>query len=281
VERLERAHGRHAVIDLAAYFARIGYDGPRTATHDTLTALVRAHVGAIAFESLDPFLGRGVAIDPASLEAKLVRQARGGYCFEQNGLLFAVLTALGYSVTPLAGRVRWMLPDEAPPSPLSHMLLLVHLSEGDFLCDVGFGGQSPTAPLRLAPGAEQQTPHGTYRLVHSDDVFGLEMQLPEQWAPMYRFRLEKQAPRDYEVFNWYTATHPASRFVNNCIAARVVGESRIALFNREFTRREGDIVTHTTIIETAGELHRVLDEQFGLEIEREAIERNWARLPGI
>jgi hypothetical protein len=38
-------------IDLDAYFARIGYDGPRTASLATLRAVHLAHTQAIAFEN--------------------------------------------------------------------------------------------------------------------------------------------------------------------------------------------------------------------------------------
>lgn len=35
----------------------------------------------------------------------MIGRRRGGFCFEQNGLLAAVLTDLGFDVVPLAGRV--------------------------------------------------------------------------------------------------------------------------------------------------------------------------------
>ena len=75
------------MIDLDAYFRRIGYDGPRDASLETLRELHRLHPQAIPFENLDPLLGRPVNLDPASLQAKLVEGGRGGYCFEQNGVL--------------------------------------------------------------------------------------------------------------------------------------------------------------------------------------------------
>ncbi|MGH7057165.1 MAG: arylamine N-acetyltransferase, partial [Acetobacteraceae bacterium] len=82
-------------FDLAAYFARIGYDGAREPTFATLAALHALHPAAIPFENLDSLLGRPVPLDLASLQAKLVGERRGGYCFEQNTLLAAVLGALG------------------------------------------------------------------------------------------------------------------------------------------------------------------------------------------
>ncbi|HXF77370.1 MAG TPA: arylamine N-acetyltransferase, partial [Usitatibacter sp.] len=76
-----------SAFDLGAYFARIGYDGAAEPTLATLRALHELHPRAIPFENLSPFVGETPALDPASLQAKLVRGGRGGWCFEQN-LLF-------------------------------------------------------------------------------------------------------------------------------------------------------------------------------------------------
>ena len=73
--------------DLTAYLNRIGYAGPRELTLMALRNIVLAHVTTIPFENIDVLLGRGVRLDNTSLMAKLVHGGRGGYCFEQNGLL--------------------------------------------------------------------------------------------------------------------------------------------------------------------------------------------------
>jgi len=79
------------MIDCDAYFRRIGYAGPRTATLETLRALHALHPQAIAFENLNPLLGWPVPLDAPSLQRKLVHEGRGGCCFEQNLLLSHVL----------------------------------------------------------------------------------------------------------------------------------------------------------------------------------------------
>ena len=96
--------------DLAAYFARLDYRGPRELTVDTLHALSRAHVSTIPFENADVLLGAGVDLDPAAVEAKLVGAGRGGYCFEQNSLFLRVLQALGFAARPLSAGESACLP---------------------------------------------------------------------------------------------------------------------------------------------------------------------------
>ena len=160
-------------LDLAAYFARIGFTGEATPSLDTLRRLHLLHPAAIPFENLGAFIGEEIPLDSASLQRKLVAGGRGGWCFEHNLLFAAMLRAIGFRLTTLAARVRW----NAPPKelrPRSHMLLQVHLSEGDYIADVGFGGQVMTGPLRLEPGIEQPTPHEPFRLVPEPGGFLLE-----------------------------------------------------------------------------------------------------------
>ena len=205
--------------DIAAYCARIGYTGAREPRLAVLQALVAAHTAAIPFENLDVLLQRPIRLDPPSLYAKLVQARRGGYCFEHNLLLLDVLTRFGFCATGLAARVRW---GRAPGivGSRTHMLLRVDLADGPHLADVGFGGLTPTAPLALAPGPEQATPHESFRLVAATGEFDLEARLGGNWASLYRFSLQPQLPVDYEVANWFTSTHPASLFVNHLIASR-------------------------------------------------------------
>src|SRR5207253_418182 len=84
-----------AQFDLAAYLARIGLEGDLAPSVDVLRRIHRAHATAIPFENLDIQLGRPILLDTPSLEAKLVRANRGGYCFEQNHLLMAALRSVG------------------------------------------------------------------------------------------------------------------------------------------------------------------------------------------
>ena len=77
--------------DIDAYFARIGWSGPVAVDRATLNAIAAHHPAAIPFENLDPYLDRPVDLSPEALVAKLIHGQRGGYCFEQNGLLRLVL----------------------------------------------------------------------------------------------------------------------------------------------------------------------------------------------
>jgi N-hydroxyarylamine O-acetyltransferase len=81
------------------------------------------------------------------------------------------------------------------------------------------------------------------------------------------------------VYNWFTATHPASRFVNNLVAARVVGADRLTLFNTELTLQRRDGRREHRSLAGPAELHDVLTRDFGICIARAEIDNVWRRLP--
>ena len=255
------------MIDFDAYFRRIAYTGPHEPTLDALSAICAGHTAAIPFENLDSLLGRAPLLVPAALQAKLVDQKRGGYCYEQNALLRLVLLELGMRVTSLAGWVVWMAAPGAPVRARSHMLLKVALPaapDDAFLVDVGFGGHLLGAPLRFVPGLVQRTPGGTERIVRDAEVFSLEAELPAGWTPVYRFTPETYRPVDYEPLNWFTATHPGSVFRHNLRLERLTPQLRAGLLNDKLTLRPIDGPARTRRIGSAAELAQVLAEVFDL-----------------
>ena len=102
-------------IDIGAYLRRIGYRaGECRAALDTLRDIHVRHAQTIAFENLNPLLKWPVRLDAPSLEQKLVRAGRGGYCFEQNLLLGHVLSGVGFKVTGLKRENSAMNLDDEP-----------------------------------------------------------------------------------------------------------------------------------------------------------------------
>ena len=233
----------------------------------TLRQLVIAQVTTIPFENIDVLLGRPPRLDPESLQRKLVTARRGGYCFELNLLLRAGLRALGFDVQGRIARViRHLDPDSERPA--SHVVLEVTLAEGVFLVDVGFGGLTPTAPLRRAPGIAQPTPHETMRLMPYAGELVLQAQRGEVWENIWR--LCEAVPRDidYEVANWFTATNPASPFVTNLTVSRPDAQGRRhTLLNGRIATRTMTEVGTTRILDTAGALAQALADSFGLKPE--------------
>src|SRR6185369_6798280 len=120
-------------------------------------------------ENLDVLLGRGINLEPAAVQQKLIHQKRGGYCFEQNSLLLQVLEAVGFAVKPISARVRLQRPRDFIP-PRTHLFLRVELEGESWLADVGIGSLSLTSAIRLNTDAEQSTAHEPHRIAREGNL---------------------------------------------------------------------------------------------------------------
>jgi N-hydroxyarylamine O-acetyltransferase len=246
-----------ADFNLDAYFRRIGYTGARSPTLETLRAVHRHHARAIPFENLNPLLGWPVRLDVTSLQEKIVRGGRGGYCFEHNLLLMHALRAIGFSAIGLAARVVYNAAVGVVPAR-SHMLLRIGLDGTAYVADVGFGGLTLTDPLQLEPDVEQSTSLEPFRLVAAGDEFLMQACIGGEWKSLYRFGLQEQQQVDYEVANWYVSTHPESRFVIGLIAARPDTDRRYALQNNELTVHHVDGRTEHQVLGSVAALRETL-----------------------
>jgi N-hydroxyarylamine O-acetyltransferase len=252
-----------APLDLAAYLDRIGFAGETRPDLATLRALHEAHATHIPFENLDIHMGRSIRLDLESVQAKLVRHRRGGYCFEQNALLAAALERVGFSVTRLSGRVRLGIPTVRPRT---HMLLKVEADGRSWICDVGFGSWGLLQPIVLATNVENRQGAWTYSLRREDELTWV-LQCPEcpTGPDLYAFDLTPHLPVDYEPANFFTSTHPESRFVLSLTAQRIERDVRHALRDRELVTVSA-AGTHAEVIGTNVQLLELLAVRFGIHL---------------
>ena len=248
-------------MNIDAYLRRIEYSGNLQPSATTLADLHLAHATHIPFENLDILLGKTIKLDVESLERKLIDGRRGGYCFEQNLLYSAVLEQLGFAVTRLLARVRYRT---TAVLPRTHMTLLVAFPDGKWIADVGFGADGLLMPVPFGQGAESRQFLWTYRVVPEGDRWVMQSFREGGWLELYAFTLDPQEPVDYETANWYTSTHPNSRFVQTLTAQRLGADARLTLRNRELITDRGETVTSRKLQDQA-EIVAVLGESFGLD----------------
>ena len=232
-----------------------------------LAALVAAHNRSIPFENLDPVIGVPVAdLGPDALFGKLVRRRRGGYCYEQNGLMAYVLSQLGFEVDLLGGRVVWMNTSGTLPA-MTHLTLAVTVPgvDGRYLVDVGFGGQTLSSPIRLQACPTQQTRHEPYRLREHGDGYMLESEIRGSWEPLYMFTTRPQPLIDRVVGSWYVSTHPESGFVTGLSAALVTDDARWNLRGRNLAIHSGG-ETERIRFDTAAQVLEALTDRFGIDL---------------
>lgn len=253
-------------MDLDAYFSRIAYTGSREVSVETLHGIVERHVLTIPFENLDPLMQRPVRLDSASIQQKLIHDRRGGYCFEQNGLLLLALETLGFEVRPLSARVKIGYPREQV-TPRTHLIVRIELEGMSWLADVGVGGLSPTAALRLVTDEPQPTPHETRRIVKSGSLYYHQALLQGEWQDLYEMTLEEMPLIDREVANWFTSTHPGSRFRNLLMVSRAAPDGvRLTMLNDEFSIRDANGVAKKHLIGSKQEMLDLLAEHFGVNL---------------
>lgn len=254
-------------FDLSAYLERITMKEAPAADIDGLQSLVRAHRLTIPFENLDVKLGRGISLDPAHVFDKIVTRRRGGYCFEQNGLLLRALHAIGFEARPLLARVWLMAPETVPPR--THTLNLVRIDGKDWIADAGFGG-SYTPPMILADGSEVVAPDGaSFRLSTSGEHgWMLERQgdAAGDWHRQYSFTLEQVAPADLEMANHWTSTRPDTRFTSFTIVSLCLPTGFAALSDRHYSRHNASEQVKSDI-ESAKAYRLRLNFVFGIALD--------------
>jgi N-hydroxyarylamine O-acetyltransferase len=252
-------------MDLAAYFDRIGYSGPRTPELATIEQLMRAHTAAIPFENLDVQLGTPIRIEPAAIFDKLVTRRRGGWCYEQNGLFGNVLGALGFDVRRISGGV--MRVERGDAALGNHLTLLVMLDR-PWLVDVGYGG-AQAMPVPLAAGEH----------LHPPIALGLALQRDGHWRFTERYRDGapfsfdfRDGPADEALLARQCAalqSDPESIFVQNLVVQQRKTDRHLMLRGRVLTERRTDGETQR-LIGSADELVGVLREAFGLDVPEAA-----------
>lgn len=253
------------MLDLPTYLRRLGYSSAPPPTLQTLRELQARHTAEFPFETLASMLRVPVEVEPAAIQDKLLRQGRGGYCFELNRLFLLLLQALGFDARGLTGRVVMGGPEDALPAR-THMLVLVTIEGVRYIADVGFGGMVPTGPLLLDSEAEQATPHEPYRLTLVDGTYTLRALVAGSWRAMYLFDLQRVADIDYVVGNWYVCTHPDSPFLGQMIAARTGPGLRKTLNNGSFAIHRLGQDSERVQLRSVDEVLRVLWEEFEIRV---------------
>ncbi|MEV5345356.1 arylamine N-acetyltransferase family protein [Streptomyces achromogenes] len=262
--------------DLDAYLDRIGWEGERRADLATLRGVHLAHSLALPFENLDPVSGSAPSLAPGDLMAKMVRGRRGGYCYEHNTLLRLALEALGFRVTPLAGRV--VVGTDSPGSrPRTHAMLQVEVAgePWPYLADVGFGAVGALLlPVPLVPGTEHEGAGRRHRLEplgHDgpSELWELRAYDPRtgEWAGQYAFTREPFTAGDFEVFNWFVATHPRSPFTRRPYLQRPLPDGRhLCLDGALLTETATDGTATERVLTEETEARQVVEDRFGIAV---------------
>jgi len=199
-----------------------------------LAALQRHCLASIPFENLALHYSthHTISLDPDHLFEKIIASpdGRGGYCMENNKLMYTILKTLGFDLVSSGARVNEggasgsSLPyDQCTYNGWSHMINIVTIpprTGEKYFIDVGFGSGGPSLPIKLEHDKPvlNVAPSQTVRLRYdripehttSDDgqklwIFEKKDQDAAEFRPMYCFLGTEFLPQDYEVMNLFTS----------------------------------------------------------------------------
>ncbi|NJK64146.1 MAG: arylamine N-acetyltransferase [Synechococcaceae cyanobacterium SM2_3_1] len=242
--------------DITAYLDRIQYSGTCKPSVATLSALQSAHLRMVPFENLDILSGVPLQLETAALFTKIIKHARGGICYELNGLFAELLKGLGFQVTLLSAQVASADGSHGPD--FDHLVLLVHLTE-PWIVDVGFG-DSCLIPLPL----QGPSPAPGYRLQQDPLGWSLQQRFLTRWQRLFSFTLH---PRSLEAFASRCQFHQTSHasLLNQIpLCTQVNSSGRLTLSGRTLTRTVGSDRSQQVLTEP--EVNAVLLHQFGIDL---------------
>lgn len=247
------------------YLRRIEYGGPLSPTRQTLHNLHRAHLLAIPFENIDVQIRERRPFTMEAAYEKIVKERRGGWCYEMNGLFALILRELGFTFDLVAGAVGR---DKHGDSALfNHLAILVHL-EKTYLADVGFAGTLTPLPLRAGEHNDGRmtfalTQHGEWWRFHSPD------------GVTFDFTATPRQFKDFEHKARLLASTAESFFVQNLVVMQLTEDGDRTLVNAKFKAQSATEILEETA-PTAGEFARILDEEFDLRVD--PIKPLWQRV---
>lgn len=250
-------------MDLQRYLQRIGWSGTTRPALQTLGEWLRAHNHSIPFENLDVQLGKPLTISIEEAYEKLVMQDRGGWCYEQNGVLGWALSQAGFEVRRIAGSVMRKSRGRRPQP--DHLTLIVTLPDdrSRWLIDAGFGG-SLLQPIPLREGNYEHAPF-KLGLRQLDDGYW------QFWENLgaYDFSFDfEDTPADERAMSAcckFLQTDADSGFVKTFVCQVRRPDSHLALRGRVLTEATNN-ARRERILGSADELLATLNSEFGLYV---------------
>lgn len=253
-------HGNN--FDLSSYFCRINYTGPAAADTATLHALMRHQLFAVPFENLDVQAGKIISLVPEEIADKVLKQHRGGYCYEVNGLFAMALEALGIPYRFVAARPMFY----PVRRPKTHMAVIAEVDDRQWLCDLGFGSYGIRAPVALDNlDSDITQDFDTFRL--SRDAKGeylLQAKVEGEWCNQYGFDLTPQEWIDFAPANYLNSTHPDAIFVQKRVIVQHLPEGRVILLGNTLKTVTANGVEKRQL--TDDEVADLLKNRFGLSV---------------
>jgi N-hydroxyarylamine O-acetyltransferase len=246
------------------YLTRIGYTGKIEPTLEALQQLQKSHLLSVPFENLDIHYGIPIQLDIERIFNKIVRNKRGGFCYELNGLFFELLTVIGFETKRVSARV--YDGKKGYGQEYDHLALVVNLNGKEYLTDVGFG-EFTFRPLQLQLNKTQNDERGHFIIAEfGQEYLSVSKVDNGETRPEYTF---KNLHRDFHEFNrmcHYHQTNQASHFTRNKLITIPTEHGRITLTSDKLKKSAHNSIEET-VLEDEAEFRENLRTYFKIELE--------------
>jgi N-hydroxyarylamine O-acetyltransferase len=256
-------------MDINGYLRRINSTAIVRNDLETLRELQCKHAFAIPFETLDIHNQIPIILQINSLYQKVIRDNRGGYCYELNILFHRLLNLCGFEVHLVAGRLHHA--NNRYGREFEHMALIVKVNGHHWLVDVGYGDFS-LVPLAIAPGEIQGDGRNFYQIIDPVVVDGRSYLGVAKWNASkqdfkidYIFTLTPRELPDFYGMNEFHQTSPESHFARSLICTMPTPEGRITLINNKLIRKEKD-KRQVKIIQSEEQRDKILEKYFHMDM---------------
>jgi len=227
-----------------------------------LNDVVERHVATFAFSSVGCWLGEDLPLDFESLHNRIVIQRRGGYCFEQNGLLYRVLDELGFS--PVLYLARVIYNHDTHPG-LTHRITMVEHEGRRYVLDVGFGSLGPRIPIPMSE-IESNDGEKIFRISERrPGEYHMQVFKDGDFFSLYRFELARYGQADCELGHFYSHRHPDAAFVNHLVGSLIQKSETRSLRDLEYWVIQKSGTQHRKITDSE-ELRRILVGELGVQV---------------
>ena len=250
------------LMDTREYLSRIGLDNAGAAADRTaLRLLQRQHLLNVPFENLDIHWKRPIVLDTNAFYGKIVKENRGGFCYELNGLFNELLREAGFQTRLVSGRVSNGSGGFGPE--YDHMAILVIIGEMQYLADVGFGAFT-AEPLEFVPDVEQDDAAGTFMIRRNlDDYFEVVKLEGDGWRTEYMFKPLGRDMAEFADMCDFQQFSPESHFTKGKVCSIMTESGRKTLTDKKFIVTAGDNKTETPV-GSVEEFNEILMREFGI-----------------
>lgn len=253
--------------NIELFFERIGLNRNTVVKHngEFLKAVHYNAVVSIAYENLDILDNMSLSLEPEDLFEKIVKNRRGGYCFEVNGLLSYILKEMGFEVTDYFAR---FLRGEPEIPMRRHRVMSVKCDDGVYFCDIGIGQSAPRFPLKIEEGLMQTQFGETYKFEKDSELGWVLYDFKDEWRPFISFTEEKKYEVDFIQPSFYCEKHPDSPFNKHPIIAIKTEDGRKTINNREYKVFEADNVAHIEENISNDRFYELLEKEFKIKYKK-------------